>query len=132
MLEKLEHLQMVRIKLLVRPLFNIVMEIHLQFDDICCVIQFHDIWSGENIFVNKNFIYAQRCNVIKMHIWFSDDIYFTMTMLHCRQKILHFCVRGMIHSVPYRYCTLVFDFYQCNFTSFLLIFLNSKISGISH
>ena len=47
MLEKLEHLQMVRIKLriklLVRPLFNIVMEIHLQFDDICCVIQFHDI-----------------------------------------------------------------------------------------
>ena len=43
MLEKLEHLQMVRIKLLVRPLFNIVMEIHLQFDDICCVIQFYDI-----------------------------------------------------------------------------------------
>ena len=43
MLEKLEYLQMVGIKILVRPLFNIVMEIHLQFDDICCVIQFHDI-----------------------------------------------------------------------------------------
>ena len=43
MLENLEHLQMVRIKLLVRYLFNIVMYINLQFDDICCVIQFHDI-----------------------------------------------------------------------------------------
>ena len=43
MLEKLEHLKMVRIKLLVQPLFDIVMEIYLQFDDICCVIQFHDI-----------------------------------------------------------------------------------------
>ena len=43
MLEKLENLQMVRIELLVQPLCNVVMEIHLQFDDICCVIQFHDI-----------------------------------------------------------------------------------------
>ena len=43
MLEKLEHLQMVRIEVIVQPLFIVVMEIHLQFDDICCVIQFHDI-----------------------------------------------------------------------------------------